>query len=73
VIRLRPGHFLTHHHVPACLAYLGRLDEAREALNRLRSEFPEQFQRMQQKPSYRRPEDWELLTEGLRLAAGEET
>jgi adenylate cyclase len=73
VIRLRPGHFLAHHHIPACLAYLGRSQEAREALNSVRAQFPEQFQRMQQRPSYRRLDDWDLLIEGLRLAAGEVT
>jgi adenylate cyclase len=73
VIRVRPGHFLAHHHIPACLAYLGRLEEAREALDRVQAEFPEQLQRMQQRPPYRRPEDWELLMKGLRLAAGETT
>jgi adenylate cyclase len=60
-------------YITASLAHLGRLDEAHQALVRARAEFPEQFRRYQQKPPYMRFEDWALLMERLRLAAGEAT
>jgi adenylate cyclase len=71
VIRMRPGHTFALEYVAATLAHLGRLDEAREALERVRAQVPEQLQRYRQRPPFRQPEDWALLTEGLRLAAGE--
>jgi adenylate cyclase len=71
VVRLRPGHAVAHLYIAASLAHLGRLDEAREALERARAEFPEHFRRYQQRPPYMRAEDWALLIEGMRLAAGE--
>ena len=71
VIRLRPSLAWAHEHAVASLAYLGRLDEAHEALERARGRFPEHFRRYQQRPPWRRPEDWALTMEGLRLAAGE--
>jgi len=71
VIRMRPRHTFAHEYLPATLAHLGRLDEAREALERARAQFPQQLQRYRLKPPFRRPEDWALLMEGLRLAAGE--
>ena len=71
VIRLRPTLAWAHEHAVASLAYLGRLDEAHEALERARARFPEHFRRYQQRPPWRRPEDWALTMEGLRLAAGE--
>jgi adenylate cyclase len=72
VIRLRPSHYTTHEYIAGCLAYLGRLGEAREALERVRAQFPEQFLRYQQwKPHWVRPEDYARRQEGLRLAAGE--
>ena len=73
VIQMRPGHTWAHEYLIASLGYLGRLDEAREALARARSEFPEYFQRYRQKPRWRVPKDWEMLREGLRLAAGEDS
>ena len=73
VIQMRPGHTWAHEYLVASLGYLGRLDEAREALARARSEFPEYFQRYRQKPRWRVPKDWEMLREGLRLAAGEDS
>ena len=51
-----------------CLAHLGRLDEAREIVARLRSLTPLVI------PNgtlYRKPEHQELFISGLRLAAGE--
>ena len=38
-----------------------------------RGRFPEHFLRYQQKPPYMRAEDWALLVDGMRLAAGEPT
>jgi adenylate cyclase len=52
----------------ACYAHMGRLDEAREIVARLRAIIP---QVVQSHLPYRRPEDRELLLSGLRLAAGE--
>jgi adenylate cyclase len=71
LIRLRPSLAWAHEHLAASLAYLGRLDEAREALERARVQFPNHFRRYQQRPPWRRPEDWALTMDGLRLAAGE--
>jgi adenylate cyclase len=71
VIRLRPHHAGAYESVAACLAYLGRLDEAREALDRARAQFPEELRRRQQKPVWVRPEDFAIRIEGVRLAAGE--
>jgi adenylate cyclase len=71
VIRMRPRHTFALEYIAASLAHLGRLDEAREALKRVRAQVPEQLQRYRQRPPFRRPDDWALLTEGLRLAAGE--
>jgi adenylate cyclase len=71
VIRMRPGHTFALEYTAASLAHLGRLDEARGALERVRAQVPEQLQRYRQRPPFRRPDDWALLTEGLRLAAGE--
>jgi adenylate cyclase len=71
-IRLRPGHAWAHEHIAASLAYLGRLGEAREAMDRARARFPEHFRRYRERPPWRRPEEWALLMEGLRLAASEE-
>jgi len=54
----------------ACLAHMGRLDEARETVKRLREITPIVI------PSvvpYRNPEHRELFLSGLRLAAGETT
>jgi adenylate cyclase len=71
VIRLRPSLAWAHEHAVASLAYLGRVDEAREALERARAQFPEHFRRYEQRPPWRRPQDWALTMEGLRLAADE--
>jgi adenylate cyclase len=54
----------------ASLAYLGQLDEAREALERVPPHSAEQRQRWQQRPPWLRPEDYALRAEGVRLAAG---
>jgi hypothetical protein len=54
----------------ACYAYMGRLDDARDAVTRLRAVTPV----VMPDASYlRNPEHRELFLSGLRLAAGEET
>jgi adenylate cyclase len=63
-----PGFPLAYRSLAACYAHMGRLDEAREIVARLRAitalvvpiHLP-----------YRKPEDRELLLSGLRLAMGE--
>jgi adenylate cyclase len=57
---------LTYRVLSACYAHLGRLDEAREIVNRLRAIT---FNVMPDLMFLRRPEDRELLLSGLRLAA----
>jgi adenylate cyclase len=52
----------------ACYAHMGRLDEARAIVEKLRAMTP---QVMQSHLPFRRPEDRELLLSGLSLAAGE--
>jgi adenylate cyclase len=71
VVRLRPGHAVAYLYIAASLAHLGRFDEARQALERARAQFPEHFERYQLRPPYMRLQDWALLMEGMRLAAGE--
>jgi adenylate cyclase len=66
VVRLRPGFTQAQVLISASLAYLGRLDEARDALSRVQVRDP----RYQQMP-WTRPEDNALRVEGVRLAAGE--
>jgi len=70
VVRLRPGYVSPYLRIVASLAYLGRLPEARAALDRARARFPELDARFtEQRPAWLRPEDYALLVEGLRLAA----
>jgi TolB-like protein len=54
----------------SCYAHMGRLDEAREVVARLRAVTP---QVMQSHLPFRRLEDRELFLSGLRLAVGETT
>ncbi len=63
-----PSYPNPHRFLAACYAHMGRLDEARAIVARLRAITPLVV------PSYlplRNPEDRELLLSGLRLAAGE--
>jgi adenylate cyclase len=64
VVRLRPGYAAPYGLLAASLAYLGRLDEARAALEHSRD------QRLQERPPWARPQDHALRVEGLRLARG---
>jgi hypothetical protein len=69
-IQDHPGFPPSYRFLAACYAHMGRLDEARAIVARLRAITPLLV------PSdlpRRNPEDRELLLSGLRLAAGEET
>jgi adenylate cyclase len=68
VVRLRPGLALAYELMASCQAHLGRLDEARAALERIPAQFSEQFRRHQQRLPWVRPEDYAVREEGLRLA-----
>ena len=54
----------------SCYAHMGRLDESRDVVKRLRALTPVVVPSATQ---FRNPEHRELLLSGLRLAAGEET
>jgi TolB-like protein len=67
-IQDNPGHPNSYRTLAACYAHMGRLDEARAIVAKLRAITPLVV------PSdlpFRNPEDRELLLSGLRLAAGE--
>ena len=69
-IQDQPGYPDSYRILAACYAHMGRLDEARAIVARLRAITPLVV------PSdlpYRNPEDRELFLSGLRLAAGEMT
>jgi adenylate cyclase len=67
-IQDNPGSPLPYRTLAACYAHMGRLDEARATVARLRIISP---QVVPTDLSYRNPDDRELLLSGLRLAAGE--
>jgi adenylate cyclase len=65
-----PGNPQAHRYLAACYVHMGRLEEARVVVARLRTITP----LVRPDASYlRNPEHRELLLSGLRLAAGEET
>jgi tetratricopeptide (TPR) repeat protein len=69
-IQDHPGFPASYRYLAACYAHMGRLDEARAIVARLRATTPQVV------PSdlpYRDPQDRELYLSGLRLAADEET
>jgi len=69
-IQERPGFALSYRLLAACYAHMGRLDDAREIVERLRALTPVVV------PPYvpfRNPEHRELFLSGLRLAMGEAT
>jgi len=68
-VQERPLAALGYRFLAACYAHLGRLDEARSVVDRLRRFAPVLSEDM----SWRRAEDHELLVSGLRLAMGEAT
>jgi adenylate cyclase len=59
-----------YRHLAACYAHMGRLDEGRDIITRLRSITPDVVPRI---IPYRNPEHRELFLSGLRLAADEQT
>jgi hypothetical protein len=61
---------LTYRFLAACYAHMGRLNEAREIVSRLRVITPVVISNV---IPYRNPEHAELFLSGLRLAAGEAT
>jgi len=69
--RDHPGYPYSYRSLAACYAYMGRLDEARAIVARLRAITP--LVVPSDLSALRNPEDRELFLSGLRLAAGEET
>jgi TolB-like protein/class 3 adenylate cyclase len=67
-IQDHPGHPPAHRFLAACYAHMGRLDEARAIISRLRDITPVV---VPNDVPWRNPEDRELLLSGLRLAMGE--
>ena len=65
VARLRPGYATVFSLKAASLAYLGRFDEARIALQRAQAQGVDP--RFRERQRWTRPEDYALLVEGLRL------
>jgi adenylate cyclase len=73
VVRLRPGFAPALELMAACLAYLGRLDEARGILDRIPAHFSGRLRRHEQRLPWMRPEDYATRLEGLRLAGCHDT
>jgi adenylate cyclase len=69
LVRLRPEYSPSQELIAASLAFLGRLDEAREVLERAGLQLLDP--RYQQRPPWLRTQDYALRVEGLRLAMGE--
>jgi pentatricopeptide repeat protein len=65
---LAPSFPVTYRVLASCYAHMGRLDEAREIVGRLRAITPAV---MEPATRYRNPELRELFLSGLRIAAGE--
>ena len=62
-----PSFPIAYRYLAACYAHMGRLDEAREVVTRLRSLTPVVVPRTTR---FRNPEHRQLLLSGLRMAAG---
>ena len=69
-IQDHPGFPPSYRTLAACYAHMGRLDEARAIVARLRAIAP---LHVSSDLPFRKPEDRELFMSGLRLAAGEAT
>ena len=69
-IQDNPGSPVSYRYLAACYAHMGRLDEARAIVARLRALTPVV---VPDSSAMRNPEDRELFLSGLRLAAGEAT
>ena len=70
VMERHPKHVLGHRFLAACYAHMGRLDDAREVVARLRTLTSDV---LDSGTRYRNPEYRELFLSGLRLAIGEAT
>ena len=66
-VQERPNWVPTHRFLAACYAHMGRLDEARETIERLQAVTPVV---VPDASHWRNPEHRELFLSGLRLAAG---
>lgn len=67
--RLRPELGMSHQLIAACLAHMGRVDEAREVVARTPAIYAGQLQRhTDQRPPWLRHEDFAFRQEGLRRA-----
>ena len=66
----KPNWVPTYRFLAACYSHMGRLDEARETMQRLRTMTANV---VPVATHWRNPEQRELFLSGLRLAAGEET
>jgi len=67
-IQDNPGSPVPYRNLAACYAHMGRIEEARAMVTRLRAITP---QDVPSNPPWRNPEDRELYLSGLRLAMGE--
>jgi adenylate cyclase len=65
VVRLRAGYSQAHVFIAASLAHLGRVDEARDLLERARAQLRDH--RYLERTPWTRPEDYALRVEGIRL------
>ena len=65
-----PNFLVTYRVLASCYAHMGRLDEARDVVRRLRAITPAVLENATR---FRNPEQRELYLSGLRLAAGEES
>jgi adenylate cyclase len=68
VTRLRPEHHAALFYGAYCLAWLGRTDEARQAIDRAQAQSPEYLVRFGGRGPWTRPEDFAVVEEGRRLA-----
>ena len=66
-----PGHAGIYRYLASCYAHMGRLDEAREMVRRLRAIAPTVMPHAMYGLQWRNPEHREFFLSGLRLAAGE--
>jgi len=67
-LELAPSFPVTYRVLASCYAHMGRLDEARDIVGRLRAITPVVVERATR---YRNPEHRELLLSGLRMAVGD--
>ena len=67
-----PGHAGIYRYLASCYAHMGRLDEAREMVRRLRAIAPTVMPHAMYGLQWRNPEHREFFLSGLWLAAGEE-